>query len=100
MISCQAGNPNVPVFEIKSFKPEDQINIQIIDRTALVEIYSQSGIGQAAVNLKSGLMPAKLILRLYLKGLENLRFIYGQTAISISISSTGNHEVRQNWQFG
>jgi hypothetical protein len=47
----------------------------LADETTYLDIFSESGIGSAAVELRSGDSPDNLVLRLHLKGLEELKVI-------------------------
>ena len=62
------------------------MDIQYEKDAAHIDIYSPSGIGSAAFELKSGRMPGKITLRLHLKGLEQLRLTSAQDQISASVS--------------
>jgi hypothetical protein len=63
---------------------------------AYVNLFSEDGIGQADVTLAEGAAPADIILRLYLTGLEELRFQYGQITVIASVSSGEGHAVQQS----
>lgn len=66
------------------------------NRTAVFEIFSPGGIGEAEIKLVSGAPPEKLLLQFYLKGLEELRITAANTALLISVSSHGDFAVRQS----
>jgi hypothetical protein len=91
LASC-AGRPigaqgEEPAFIVIPKNPEDQVNIQYLDGTALIDIQSPSGIGSAAFELASGPMPENMTLRLHLKGLEQFRLKSTQDQIAASVSS-------------
>ena len=86
--SAQSGDE--PVFSITLKNQGDQVNIQYDNDSALIDINSPFGIGSAKLDLESGAMPEKIVLRLHLKGLEEFHLVSAQTAIAASVSSTSN----------
>jgi len=52
--------------------------------TVLVDLASPGGIGHASFELGPGRRPQQILLRLHLKGLEELRFSFGDTLIVVS----------------
>lgn len=54
----------------------------------IVEVRSRGGIGRATAKFGSGALPQKIILRLHVKGLEEFRLSYGQTALIVRVSSS------------
>jgi hypothetical protein len=102
LASCGGGpigaQPDEPAFIIITKNPEDQVDIQHQNGTALIDIQSPSGIGSATFELPSGSMPENITLRLHLKGLEQFRLKSRQDQIAASIPSgdalnTGNQTV-------
>ena len=84
-VSAQSGEP---VFLVTTKNKDDQVNIQYENGIASIDIHSPSGIGSATFALESGSMPAEIILRLYLKGLEEFRLKSAEASISVSVSSS------------
>ena len=88
LVSCggiSAGaQPEQPAFIVITKNPDDRVDIQYENGTALIDIQSPTGIGSAALELESGEMPENMILRLHLKGLEGFRLVSGQDQISAS----------------
>lgn len=64
----------------------------------ILEIRSETGIGGATLRLPEGDLPRDLILRLHLRGLENLTFGWEAGAVQVSVSSTGEPLVRETFQ--
>ena len=95
LVSCAgaAGNANAqsgePVFNVVMKNPDDQISIQYENGTARIDIYSPTGIGSAALEIESGVMPGEMILHLHLKGLEQFQLTSSQESIRASVSSSG-----------
>jgi hypothetical protein len=52
-----------------------------------VDVQSPTGIGAAAFQLESGVMPENIILRLHLQGLEELRLTSAKETVGASVSS-------------
>jgi hypothetical protein len=90
LISCASQPANAqaggePVFNVTSKNQDDQIDIQQENNLTTVDIHSP--IGSATFELASGAMPEKLILRLHLAGLEELRLVSDQTTLASHGSS-------------
>ena len=93
LISCASQPANAqaggePVFNVTTKNQEDQIHIQQENSIITVDIHSPTGIGSAKFELESGAMPETMVLRLHLKGLEDVRLISDQATISASVSSS------------
>ena len=76
-------------------KPGTRIDVSSAGGQAIVDIWSPEGIGGAQIELTSPGMPSQIVLRLHLRGLEELRLTYGNTAITASLSSTGDQAIHQ-----
>jgi hypothetical protein len=76
-------------------RPGNRITATMIDGATVLDIYSEGGIGGAFVQWVAGDYLARIVLRLHLRGLEDLRLAYATTAITVSIPSTGGFAVRQ-----
>lgn len=74
-------------FQITTKNPQDQVAVAMVGTRADVDVFSPTGIGAAVVALESGERPASLAMRYHLKGLEELRFTYGDKTIQVSASS-------------
>lgn len=79
-----------------SIKQDAQIIIDRDDDIAHIQVLSQSGIGHADLEITSEKLPNRLILQFHLQGLEELRFVYNETVVTGSISSTGSNSVHQS----
>jgi len=78
----------------------NRITVTVVDHTAVLDIYSERGLGRADVRWVAGDYPAQILLRLHLRGLEELRFSYATTTITLSLSSTGDGGARQQYVSG
>ena len=80
-------NGSNPEISVSSSKPGDTVTITHEGDVGIIEVNSPGGIGFARFELVSGIFPQKMIARLYLKGLEEFRLLYADTAIVASGSS-------------
>jgi len=99
LVSC-AGLPanaqsEEPVFVVTTKNRDDQVDIQYDNGVASIDIRSSTGIGSATLELESGTMPGNMILRLHLKGLEELRLTSSQTSIEVSVSNSDPSDIHQ-----
>lgn len=74
---------------------DDRITWTVVEKNATFDIYSPSGIGRATVRWLAGDYPERVVLRFHLKGLEELRFTYATTIVTVSVASTGGSVVQQ-----
>jgi hypothetical protein len=81
-------------------RQNDRITWTVTGNTVRFDVYSPSGIGRAVVRMVAGPHPAHIVLRLHLAGLEELRFAYGATVITVAVASTGDHAIRQQVVLG
>jgi hypothetical protein len=99
LVSCAglpAGTqPEEPVFMVTTKNEDDQVLIQHENGTTFLDVHSSTGIGSATLELESGTMPGNMILRLHLKGLEELRLTSAQTSIAASVSNSNPADIHQ-----
>ncbi|HOF87786.1 MAG TPA: hypothetical protein PLZ36_06735 [Armatimonadota bacterium] len=62
--------------------------------TVTVDITSEGGIGSATITLGDP-RPARLIIRLHLKGLEHFSLTQGDTTLGAAVGSGADHPVRR-----
>jgi len=91
-VNAQSGEP---VFVVTTKNKDDQVDIQYENSVAFIDVYSPTGIGSAILELESGTMPGNMILRLHLKGLEELRLTSSQTSIEASVSNSDPSDIHQ-----
>lgn len=89
--NAQSGDG--PVFSVTAKNRDDQVNVQYVDGVTVIDIQSPTGIGSANLKLESGGMPENFVLRLHLKGLEELRMISEPAVIVGSGSSSGSFSI-------
>jgi hypothetical protein len=92
LASCAGGpigaQPEEPAFIVITKNPDDQVDIEYQNGTAHIDIQSPTGIGSAAFEVASGSMPEGIMLRLHLKGLEQIRLKSAHDQIAASVSSS------------
>ena len=79
----------LPQITVTLQKQDDHATVSTEGRSAVIDIRSPSGIGGADVTIGQGPMPAQILTRFHLKGLENLEFRYGQTVVVVSVPTSG-----------
>ena len=93
IVSSESSNPIA--FETVT-NNENRIEIETPDeKTAVFDILSPTGIGEATITRTDGEWPEIIMLRFHLNGLENLDFAYTDININVAISSMGDNEIRQ-----
>ncbi len=91
-----APGTDAPVFSISTAGEGNAVTVDASEATAIVEVRSESGVGAASLELISGTLPANLVVRLYLQGLEEFRLTYEGMAIAASVSSGGHLDIFQS----
>ncbi len=95
--ACSSSQQNGIMVKINTAKPDARIKVEADNEIAVIEIFSESGIGSAAIEVTSEALPKKIILRFHLRGLEELRFSYDETMITASLASTSARQIRQSF---
>jgi len=90
-----SGAPT-PVFNATAEGDGNSLKISAAGDPVVVEVQSQSGIGAGSVELVSGAPPANIVVRLHLRGLEQLRLSYEQTVITAAVSSGDSNSIDQS----
>jgi len=93
---CKTSQREQAMVKVISHKDDARLQTRVNDDDVIIDIFSASGIGQAAFEFVSAQMPKRILMRFHLRGLEELRFAYGETVISASISSTGDNDIHQS----
>lgn len=93
---CETSHRHAAMVKIVSHQNDARLQIRLQQNAAIIDIFSESGIGEAAFEFIPDSLPPKILLRFHLRGLEELRFAYGETVISAAISSTGEHAIQQS----
>jgi len=96
LFACVASRTSPPSFSIVTPKSSDRVTPAVSGAEAALDIFSETGIGAAEVRLKAGNFPQKMLLRLHLKGLEELRISCDGQILLASVSSSEEREIRQS----
>ncbi len=67
---------------------------------ARLEVFSERGMGSAAIEFAPAAWPSAVTLRLHLGGLESLRFRFDRYTIAVSVSSSTQHTVMESLSDG
>lgn len=87
--ACQLTETQ-PMIELSLDRPEyNSAEVTIEDGRALIDVTDRQGINGLNARLVDGDWPAEIVVRLPLRGLEQLWIHYGDLAISTGVSSTG-----------
>lgn len=81
------GGSDEAAYHISSSRPSAQVTANNEEDSAIVDIYSDNGIGSATVTLVSGAWPETINMRFHLQGLEDLQFVYGETIVKLSVNT-------------
>jgi len=88
LLGCASGSEQ-PAFEVAVAHEGDAVETKIVDNTVIFAITSKTGIGSADIALTSGEWPETILFRLYLAGLEDFKFAYGDAVVTVSVTSSG-----------
>ncbi len=95
-MSCGPPYQEPVAFKVTPGKPDAHLTVEAGPEKAIIQVYSDSGIGSAEVEVAAGPMPKTILLRFHLRGLEELRFAYGNVTIMGSITSNKAGGIRQS----
>jgi hypothetical protein len=79
-------------------KGDPRITFSAAADAVLIDIISPTGIGSAAIEKTSGQWPARIVMRLHVKGLESFQFLYGDTRVDVGVSSHGDNAVHEVYE--
>lgn len=97
LAACGGLQQNEIMLKVNAAKPDARFKVEVDNENAVIEIFSESGIGSATIEVTSENLPKKIIMRFHLRGLEELRFSYDETVITASLSSTNVPQIRQSF---
>lgn len=99
LVSCAGlpagAGPGEPVFLVTTKNRDEQVDIRHENGAAFIDIHSPTGIGSAKFELESGAMPGEIVVRLHLKGLEEVRLVSAEDSLSASVSSSDSSRLNQ-----
>jgi hypothetical protein len=96
LAACQVRGEQQPTYSISVDGDGNRVVARAAESETLFEVTSETGIGSAAVEQTAGESPAKILIRLHLNGLEEFDFEYGETVVTVSVSSHGDPMVSES----
>ncbi|QDU80484.1 hypothetical protein Pla110_22140 [Polystyrenella longa] len=75
-------------FEITTEHTQDNVEVSVAEKSVIISIHSPFGISQSIIERKTEHWPEKVILRLYLKGMEHLKITNEKVVLEAAVSST------------
>jgi hypothetical protein len=94
--ACTPDRGTRTVISVHPDRPDARITVATSQGRTMIEVLSPGGIGSADFEITSGPVPERISLRFLLKGLEQLEFAYGETTVTLSVSSGPGREVRES----
>jgi hypothetical protein len=88
------------VLNVAPDQQDTRITVGAEAQQTVVQVFSPSGIGGANIEVTSAALPQKLVLRFHLRGLEELRFTYGDMVVTARISSAEERAISQSYRGG
>jgi hypothetical protein len=80
--------PTPPIeFQFVPHYQDSRLTAEWAGEVAIIQIFSDGGIGSADVAIVSEKLPQNIILQFHLRDLERLRFAYSQTTVQVSLSN-------------
>ena len=98
LVSCGESGSGAVTIKTSAERPDARVTAGADARQAVVEVFSPSGIGGATVEITSPTLPRTVVMRLHLRGLEQLRFSYGDTTVTASLASAGDNTTHQTYR--
>jgi hypothetical protein len=96
LASCSIAPLSMPPITVVTEGDNNQVTPVQEDGATIIDVQSPVGIGGADITFLAEPLPAEILLRFHLRGLEDLRFRYGETEIALAVSSMQDRSVREN----
>jgi hypothetical protein len=93
--ACQGRPAKQPAYTISVNGTGNQVANIINGPETFFEVRSETGLGSAEVEQTAGQPPARIVIRLYLGGLEEFDFGYKGTRVVVAVSSHGANAVSE-----
>ncbi|WP_417737766.1 hypothetical protein [Rosistilla oblonga] len=87
MASCVTAFGDDPTFRITTKRDDDKVEVTVENDKAVMSVRSPFGISQAIIERSGNKWPTTVMLRLHLKGLENLKVTNGKNTLEAAVSS-------------
>ena len=85
-MGCSSAAGETP-YKITTKREDDQVKVKVAEGKAIISVCSPFGISQAVIEGSRNKWPDVVMLRLHLKGLENLKIVTGKITIEAAVSS-------------
>lgn len=85
-------------YKISTKHPADRVDFAVEADATVISVRSPGGIGEATLEPIGTKWPAKIVLRLYLNGLEEFRISNGTTKLSVSVASSAQTPRVRIWK--
>ena len=92
LVGCSSGSKS-PSFVVETGKPADRVVWSLEDDLVRFNIRSKTGIGNAEIKRVDGPWPETIRIRFHGKGLESLKFSWGDTVVEVNVQSGGDRRV-------
>jgi hypothetical protein len=100
LAACQGQPARQPSYSISVSGAGNRVTSTSTGPGTLFEVYSETGLGSAAIEQSAGDPPEKVLTRLHLKGLEEFDFEYDDVVVIVSVSSHGDLTVSERVRTG
>ena len=87
LTSCVTAYGDDPPFRITTKRDDDKVEVKVEEGKAHFSVQSLFGISQAVIERSGNKWPTTVMLRLHLKGLENLKVTNGKDTLDAAVSS-------------
>jgi hypothetical protein len=87
LTACVAVPLQPVTYNVAPGKEDAEVTYQVSSGDVTIEVRSQSGIGSAQLAQTGGPAPTSVMMRLYLKGLEQFTFEYPAATVTAEVSS-------------
>jgi hypothetical protein len=95
-----AGDDTPPPFKITTKRNDDRVEVKMEKAKAIFSVHSPFGISHAVIERTGEKWPDAVMLRLHLKGLENIRASNGKVRLEASASLQGGKPLVRLWKDG
>ena len=96
----QEDSESAPIVAIEPVKDDISSDIHYENDMTIIDIHSKSGIGSMDIGYELGSQSPDLVLRLHLRGLEDLWLQAGDTTVEANVSSSRPYTLRQSVDSG
>lgn len=93
-----AADDPTPPYRITTKHQADRVTVAAETDRTVITVRSPGGIGDATIERPDAEWPAKLLVRLHLRGLEELRISNGTTTLGISVASSSQTPPVRVWK--